>query len=622
MSHRRWITLSSLFGAAVFVHATAFVLLSLAHFTEYGAEMPVIVETSLEQREGDVIDEALERDVFENEKEINTDEPSIEDPILKDADIFDHNETDNNEDYESSKGVEDAISGKPFQGKYWNSAVGVGGGAGGNYGGRYGGRRNLRGYGGASGEGYDRVRETPARPAGRLPLSTFSVDVDTASYANVRRFLTSRVLPPPDAVRIEEMINYFDYRYPAPSGDTPFSILTAVAECPWNPGNRIVRIGLKGREIRRDRRPPSNFVFLIDVSGSMRDENKLPLLKRSLKMLVQQLGEDDYVGMVTYASDSGLALPSTCCSERSRILEAINRLYANGSTNGGAGIRQAYDEALRHLVPGGVNRVILATDGDFNVGITDRNELVRFIQSRAKAGISLTVLGFGTGNYKDDRLEALADKGNGNYAYIDSTREAKKVLCTDLSGTLVTIAKDMKIQVEFNPVRVASWRLIGYENRILKHEEFNDDRKDAGDIGAGHTVTALYEITPAMGAFTNASVDPLKYQVGLSPTEHAYSNEILTVKLRYKTPLGSTSRCIEFPVVDSAFPFREAPADVRFACAVAAFGMVLRNSPYRGTSTYDSVLEMAKRTLGTDPGGYRSEFVGLVHKARRIAEGR
>ncbi len=469
-------------------------------------------------------------------------------------------------------------------------------------------------------EAYDNIVDNPFLKVTQNPLSTFSIDVDTASYANLRRFLDNGSLPPKDAVRIEEMINYFNYNYAPPEGDVPFSADVEVAGCPWNPEHRLVRIGLKGREMPAEQRPASNLVFLLDVSGSMSPENKLPLLKRAMKMLVEQLNENDRVAIVVYAGASGLVLPSTTGDNREAIMEALEQLASGGSTNGGAGIQLAYDTAAQHFIEGGVNRVILATDGDFNVGVTNRGDLVRMIEKKAKSGIFLTVLGFGMGNIKDSALEQLADKGNGNYAYIDTIREAKKVLVEEMGSTLITIAKDVKIQVEFNPAEAAAYRLIGYENRMLRAEDFNDDTKDAGEIGAGHTVTALYEIVPAGSDLELPGVDPLKYQSPAVPAPPVGKGELMTLKLRYKDPDGDTSRLLEFPVVDTGKAFADADADFTFAAAVASFGMLLRDSKYRGDATFATVLDLAEAGRGKDSHGYRAEFIDLVRKAAALGK--
>ena len=473
-------------------------------------------------------------------------------------------------------------------------------------------------------ESYDHIVDNAFVRAADRPLSTFSVDVDTASYANVRRFLNAGTLPPPGAVRIEEMVNYFSYAYTPPEpGKAPFAVHVAAASCPWQAGHRLVRIALKGREIKRDKRPPSNLVFLLDVSGSMGYPNKLPLLKSAMRLLVEQLGENDRVAIVVYASSEGLALPSTPCDQKERVLSALDDLAAGGSTAGGKGIELAYKVAQDNFITGGVNRVILATDGDFNVGVTDNSQLVRLIQAKARGGVYLSVLGFGTGNYKDSRMEKLADEGNGNYAYIDTLAEARKVLVEQISGTLVTIAKDVKIQVEFNPARVAGYRLIGYENRMLRKEDFNDDAKDAGDIGAGHTVTALYQVVPAGQAVDGPAVDTLRYQQSTAapaPAAGAASDEMLTVKLRYKQPDGETSTRMEYPVKDAVRAFDRADNDFKFAAAVASFGMILRDSKHKGTYTLAGVAELAGAATGDDRRGYRAEFVKLVARARELKD--
>ncbi len=464
-------------------------------------------------------------------------------------------------------------------------------------------------------EAYDQIVENPFLLATHNPLSTFSIDVDTASYANIRRFLTQGSLPPPGAVRIEEMVNYFDYDYPLPTGEAPFSVNVEVADCPWMPGHRLARIGLKGYEVDVEERPAANLVFLLDVSGSMNSPDKLPLLKQAMRMLTTELAMDDRVAIAVYAGASGLVLPSTWCEDQQTILGALNRLQAGGSTNGGAGIQLAYDIASDNYIEGGVNRVILATDGDFNVGITNQGDLISLIEEKAKSGVFLSVLGFGTGNLKDSTMEKLADKGNGNYSYIDTLSEARKVLVEQMGGTLVTIAKDVKIQIEFNPATVGAYRLIGYENRMLRKEDFNDDTKDAGEIGAGHTVTAFYEIVPAGEELDSPTVDPLKYQTPPETATKYESGELMTVKLRYKEPDGDTSRLLEVPVTDAGLSLADASDDFAFGAAVASFGMLLRGSEHCGEFTYGAVLEMADTALGEDPHGYRREFVDLVQRA-------
>ena len=480
-----------------------------------------------------------------------------------------------------------------------------------------------------AGERYARFDENRPRTSSEQPLSTFSIDVDTASYANVRRFLTSGRLPPPDAVRIEEMVNYFRYDYPQPVGDRPFSVTLEAAECPWHSGRRLVRIGLEGRDIDRRERPAGNLVFLIDVSGSMAAANKLPLVKQALAMLVEELTENDSVAIVTYAGDAGVKLPATSGDQKGKILAAIESLSTGGSTHGSAGINLAYEQAAERFIPGGVNRVILATDGDLNVGVTSDEALVDLIKQKAAGGTFLTVLGFGEGNLQDAKMEKIADNGNGIYAYIDGAREARKVLVEQLTGSTITIAKDVKIQVEFNPAQVASYRLLGYENRIMAAEDFRNDRKDAGEIGAGHSVTALYEIElVGDGGEGSAGAEPLKYQPPQpKPAPEAAlvdgetSRELLTVKLRWKQPEGDASTLDEVPLVDRGGAFEQASADLRFAGAVAAFGMVLRNSEYKGEATLPMVAKIAAGALGPDRGGYRAEFLDLVRKAETLRDG-
>ncbi|HET6430322.1 MAG TPA: von Willebrand factor type A domain-containing protein [Phycisphaerae bacterium] len=473
-------------------------------------------------------------------------------------------------------------------------------------------------------EAYDAIVENAFLDVRDHPLSTFSIDVDTASYANVRRMLKAGQLPPAGAVRIEELINYFTYDYEPPRDGRAFAVHLDVTGCPWAPKHRLVRVALKGRIVEADKRPATNLVFLLDVSGSMRPANKLPLVQQAMKMLVERLGENDTVAIAVYAGASGLVLDATSCDQKETVIAALDRLAAGGSTNGGDGIRLAYKVAAEHFIKGGVNRVILCTDGDFNVGTTSRSDLVQLVQEKATTGVFLSVLGFGMGNYKDATLETLADKGNGNYAYIDTAAEAQKVLVEQMTGTLVTIAKDVKIQIEFNPARVAEYRLIGYENRILAKEDFNDDTKDAGEIGAGHTVTALYEIVPAAEApeaERPARVDPLKYQTRTALTETADTGELLTVKLRHKAPDADKSELIERAVLDRGKAFNEAPNDLKFAAAVASFGMILRDSKYVGTYNLDAVAELAEASRGADPAGRRAEFVELVKTAARLKTG-
>ena len=466
-------------------------------------------------------------------------------------------------------------------------------------------------------ESYDAIEENAFLLASDRPLSTFSVDVDRASYSNVRRFLNSGQAPPKDAIRIEEMVNYFPYSYPNPSRSEPVSIVTGLGRAPWNRSHQLLMIGLKARPILLGDLPANNLVFLIDVSGSMESDDKLPLVKSAFELLVNQLRPQDRVSIVVYAGSAGLVLPSTSGSNKAAILDAIARLEAGGSTAGGAGLRLAYDVAQKNFIRGGNNRVILATDGDFNVGVSSDAEMVRLIEDRRASGVFLTALGFGTGNLKDSKMEKLADHGNGHYAYVDNLLEAKKVFVRELGATLRTVAKDVKLQLEFNPTRVAAYRLIGYEDRLLADADFANDAKDAGDMGAGHTVTALYEIIPA-----NAENDPdlpeatrLRYQKMRSEAPSAKSRELLTLKLRYKEPDASRSSMITRVVTDDS----QTPApDFRFASAVAEFGLILRESKYRKNASYRDVIETARQTLGEDPDGLRSEFVELVKKASAL----
>ncbi len=469
-------------------------------------------------------------------------------------------------------------------------------------------------------EEYSRIEDNRFLAALTNPLSTFSIDVDRASYSNVRRFLTQGQRPPADAVRIEELVNYFTYDYAEPDGRDPFSIAADAAPAPWNRRHQLVRIGIQGKRYQTREIPPSNLVFLIDVSGSMMSEDKLPLVKRAFHTLVNHLGEQDRVAIVVYAGQAGLVLPPTSGGDRETILSAIDRLEAGGSTAGGAGIRLAYDVARRSFLPEGNNRVILATDGDFNVGVSSTSELTRLIEDRRKEGTYLTVLGFGTGNYKDGRMEALADKGNGNYAYIDNTLEAQKVFGTELTGTLFTIAKDVKIQVEFNPSRVKAYRLIGYENRLLAREDFNDDTKDAGELGAGHSVTALYEVVPVDSDedFALVTTDSLRYQRPSFPVE-GHQGEWLTVKLRYKPPTSDRSRLLALRLTDNQV-HRQLDGDFAFAAAVAEFGMLLRDSEFKGDANWGNVRELARRGMGEDVNGLRAEFLSLAGRAANMAE--
>lgn len=469
-----------------------------------------------------------------------------------------------------------------------------------------------------SAENYATIIENPFLAAQSNAVSTFSIDVDAASYSNARRFLQSGQLPPADAVRLEEFVNYFDYRYPAPTGADPFSVSTELAECPWDPHHRLLLIGLQGRQIETGQLPPSNFVFLVDVSGSMNESNKLPLVQQSLAMLTDYLRPQDRVALVVYAGAAGTVLPSTPGSDKATIKAAIERLSAGGSTAGAAGIQLAYQVARKNFIAGGNNRVVLCTDGDFNVGVNSEGELVKLIEKERESGVFLTVLGFGMGNYQDSKMQQLADKGNGNHAYIDQIGEAKKVLISEFGGTLFAIAKDVKIQIEFNPARVAGYRLIGYENRLLAREDFDDDTKDAGELGAGHRVTALYEIVPAGQPLPlGVKNGEMRYQeTRLSAA--AGKDELMALKLRYKAPkTGAASRLIETTVPDR---LTTSPSEnFQLAAAVAEFGLLLRNSAYKGHATYDRALALAQKAAKTDPGGYRKELCELIEKARLLA---
>lgn len=467
-------------------------------------------------------------------------------------------------------------------------------------------------------EEYDKIDEGEFLASMENPLSTFSIDVDAASYANMRRFINQGSLPPPDAVRTEELINYFTYDYPEPTDGHPFSVSTEVISSPWNSENQLLLIGLQAKRIETAELPPSNLVFLLDVSGSMNDPAKLPLVKSAFRLLIQQLRPQDKVAVVVYAGNSGLVLPSTSGAEKDRIMSLIDRLEAGGSTAGGEGIILAYRIAKENFLPDGNNRVILATDGDFNVGLSSDADLERLIEEKRKDGIFLSVLGFGTGNYKDSKMELLADKGNGNYSYIDNIQEANKVFVGQMAGTLYTLAKDVKLQIEFNPAKVKAYRLIGYENRMLSKEDFTDDLKDAGDMGSGHSVTALYELVPANSSMKVPVVDSLKYQRVQMNTGPSVADEIMTLKVRYKSPKDSVSKEVERVVVKERSTGRPASGNITFAAAVAEFSMLLRNSKFKGTSTYDHVLRDAARSKGNDPEGYRSEFIRLVKAAQNL----
>jgi Ca-activated chloride channel family protein len=493
--------------------------------------------------------------------------------------------------------------------------------------------KNVRGFGlmrqGFNREVYPVLKENDfLRVNEQNQLSTFSIDVDTASYALVRRFLTQESLPPPGAVRLEEMVNYFRYDYEGPKGETPFAAHLEIAECPWNPEHRLARIALKGREIDRNKRPPSNLVFLIDVSGSMSDHNKLPLVKESLKLLVNELGENDRVAIAVYASGSGLLLDSTNGGKKAEIVYAIDNLRSGGSTNGAAGIKAAYDAAVKGFIKGGTNRVILCTDGDFNVGVTSDDELVQLITEKAKTGVFLSCLAVGEGNVQDAKMLQLANKGNGNYGYLDSIQEARKILVEQMSGTLVTIAKDVKIQVDFNPAKVAGYRLLGYEKRMLKAEDFKNDKKDAGEIGAGHTITALYELVPAGKTVPGPAVDPSEFAAKRPAEPSKFESDkpaksddelakaVFRVRMRYKQPDGKDSTEIRFTAIDEGKSYVKASEDFRFAAAVASFAMILRDSQFKGNANLAAIHELASAAKGPDPGGYRAEFIKLVEKAR------
>jgi len=466
-------------------------------------------------------------------------------------------------------------------------------------------------------EEYDRIVENRFLTATQNPLSTFSIDVDEAAYSNIRRYINNGSIPPAGAVRIEEMINYFDYTYPQPTNDEPFSVNTELSECPWNSQHRLVHIGLQGKEIPLQNLPNANIVFLIDVSGSMEEPNKLPLVKASMNLLADQLRADDKVAIVVYAGNAGLVLPATSGANKIAIKEAIDQLQAGGSTAGGEGINLAYKVARENFIKGGNNRIILATDGDFNVGASSDDELVAMIEKERKSGICLSVLGYGMGNYKDSKMQQLADKGNGNHSYIDNIKEARKVLVSEFGSTLFTIAKDVKIQIEFNPAKVQAYRLIGYENRVLAAEDFNDDQKDAGELGSGHTVTALYEVIPT-GVKSDfiAKVDDLKYQsVKNTVPVTGGGNELMTIKLRYKKPDGDVSKLIVHPVTDSHLALANTSDNFRFSAAVASFGMLLRNSEFKQNASFPQVISMAKSAKGADANGYRQEFINLVQAA-------
>lgn len=479
-----------------------------------------------------------------------------------------------------------------------------------------------------SGNNYRQLVENAfTRVHGQEALSTFGVDVDTASYSIVRNYLNRNAIPHPDAVRLEEMINYFPYRDAPPDGNDPFTVRVEMAECPWKPTHRLARVALKAKPIDNAKRPPSNLVFLVDVSGSMNEPNKLPLVKEAMKLLVSQLGENDRVAIVVYAGASGLVLDSTNASKKDIIIQSLDSLSAGGSTNGGAGIQLAYDVAIRNYIEKGTNRVILCTDGDWNVGTTGTDGLVKLIEEKKKSGVFLSVFGFGMGNLRDEMMVQLAGKGNGNYGYIDTIAEAKKALVEQISGTLVTVAKDVKIQIEFNPAKIAAYRLIGYEKRKLAAKDFHNDKKDAGEMGAGHVVTALYELVPVGAAVTSEEKknEGLRYQANPKVVEPAkvnvdakVSSEAFVIKLRHKLPEADKSTLLEIPVGDVAKSYDKASEDFQFASAVAAFGMLLKQSPYKGQASYALVEELAQSAMTHDPGQYRAEFLSLVRKAKAL----
>ncbi len=469
-------------------------------------------------------------------------------------------------------------------------------------------------------EEYDKIIENTFKDAKQNPLSTFSIDVDNAAYTNVRRYINGSQLPPKGAVRIEEMINYFTYDYPDATDEHPFSFITEISQCPWNTTNKLVHIGIQGKKLNYEELKPSNLVFLLDVSGSMSNANKLPLMIKAFKMLLDELDDRDKISIVVYAGAAGVVLPPTPASEKNKIKAALDNLEAGGSTAGGEGIRLAYKLAKDNLIVGGNNRVILATDGDFNIGESSTSTMVELIEEKRKDGIYLTILGLGMGNYKDGRMEQISNAGNGNYFYIDNIKEAEKVFVKEMRANMFTIAKDVKIQIEFNPANVKAYRLIGYENRVMANEDFNNDLKDAGELGAGHTVTALYEIIPVgAGANVNTS-DPLKYQNTTLNSDGKYSKEIMTLKFRYKPIDSDKSILIETAINDTNIPFDKTSENFRFSASVAAFGMILRDSQFKGTSNFDLVTKLAKESKGKDTDGYRAEFIQLVNSASLLSK--
>ena len=469
-------------------------------------------------------------------------------------------------------------------------------------------------------EEYDRIRDNAFKDTVQNPVSTFSIDVDTASYSNLRRYISNNQMPPRDAVRIEEMINYFDYGYQDPKGEHPFSLITEIGPCPWNSAHRLVHIGLQGKKPDYDSIKPANLVFLIDSSGSMDAPAKLPLLKQSFKLLLDELGREDQIAIVAYAGSAGLVLPATPASQKEKILATLEDLQAGGSTAGGQGINLAYEIAAKNLIKNGNNRVILATDGDFNVGVSSSSELVRLVEDKRKGGIYLTILGFGTGNYKDGRMEQISNAGNGNYFYIDSIREAEKVFVHDMPANLFAIAGDVKIQIEFNPAKAAAWRLIGYENRVMAREDFDDDQKDAGELGAGHSVTALYEIVPPAAKESVKTGAPLKYQKAVQTPRADYGNELMTLKLRYK-PIGeSASKLLEQAVRDRSATLAQSSDTFRFSAAVAAFGMLLRGSEFKGEASFAAAEQLARGAKGKDEFGLREELIRMITTCKLMAK--
>ncbi|BAO74836.1 vWA domain-containing protein [Winogradskyella sp. PG-2] len=468
-------------------------------------------------------------------------------------------------------------------------------------------------------EEYDIIYENTFKDVLQNPLSTFSIDVDNASYSNVRRFLTGNQMPPKDAVLIEEMINYFDYDYPQPTDEHPFAFINEVADCPWSSKNKLVHIGIQGKSINNNDLKASNLVFLIDASGSMSSHNKLPLLKKGLKLLLEEVNDNDRIAIVAYTGSAGLVLPSTKASSKEKIIVALDAIESGGSTAGGQGIQLAYKIAKENLIKGGNNRVILATDGDFNVGVSSSSELVRVIEEKRKDDIYLTICGFGMGNYKDGRMEQISNAGNGNYFYIDNIKEAKKVFSTDMRANMFTIAKDVKIQIEFNPNQVKAYRFIGYENRVMNAEDFNNDKKDAGELGAGHTVTALYEVIPSNSDEVISKHDALKYQKTMIANA-SDNDELLTIKFRYKKPKEDKSKLITHAIIDKGIALDLTSNNFRFSCAVAGLGLLLRDSKYKGDASFTMIENLAKSAKGIDSNGYRQEFIDMIETSALLSK--